>query len=264
MTPKERDFVAAQCAARAGLDVESVGAAVMERRLAVVARREGYASISDLVRAVRDRGEEPLAQAVVEAMGPAGGGFFRDPEVFETLAVELQARAAAGRPVRVWSAACGAGQEIHSLAMLLEERGVEGVALFGSDLNSRLVATAQAGLYSPLEVQQGLSARRLVRHFENADDGFRLAAEVRRRVRWRPINLMEPPVGVGAFDVILFRYALPAFLESAQARILAHLAQALGPGGRLVLGRGERAPGLAAIAGAPCAFEAPARVGQAA
>jgi len=106
--------------------------------------------------------------------------------------------------------------------------------------------------------------RKMRRHFENADDGFRLAAEVRRRVRWRPINLMEPPVGVGAFDVILFRYALSAFLESAQARILAHLAHALGPGGRLVLGRGERAPGLAAIAGAPCAFEAPARVAQAA
>jgi len=264
MTPKERDFVAGLGAARAGLDVEGWRSEFMESRLGAVARREGYASVSELVRAVRERGEERLVWAIVEAMAPAGGGFFRDPEIFDALADDLQARLARGGPVRVWSAACGSGQEVHALAMLLAERGHDGVELFASDLNSRRIEKGQSGFYTVLEAQQGLSARRLVRHFENAEDGFRLSAAVRQRVRWRRTNLMEAPAGTGAFDVILFRYALPAFLETARPRILAHLLQALRPGGRIILGRGERPAGLAAIAGAPCAFEAVESVARAA
>lgn len=265
MTPKERDFVAGLCAARAGLDVETERSELMESRLGAVARREGYASVSDLVCAVRDRAEERLVWALVEAMAPPGSAFFRDPEVFEALAEELAARAAAaGGPVRVWSAACGAGQEIYSLAMLLEERRIEGVELFASDLGQRLIDKAQAGVYGPLEVQQGLSARRLVRHFENREGGFGVAAAVRRRVRWRRMNLIEIPAGVGAFDMILCRYVVDALTPSARSRVLGHLGEALRPGGRLVLGLRESAPGLVPAPGRPGIFENPESVAQAA
>lgn len=264
MTPKERDFVAGLCATRAGLDVETERGYLMESRLGVVARREGYASISDLVRALRDRGEERLVWAVVEVMAPSASPFFRDPEVFERLADDLASRAAMGRPVRVWSAACAGGQEIFSLAMLMEERGISGVELFASDLSQRLIEKAQAGVYEPLEVQQGLSARRLVRHFENCDEGFRLQARVRQRVRWRRMNLMDIPAGVGAFDVILCRNVLGALLPEARTRVLAHLAEALRPGGQLVLGVDECAPDLVPVAGRPGIFEPAVGVAQAA
>lgn len=264
MTPKERDFVAGLCATRAGLDIETERSFLMESRLGAIARREGFASVSDLIRAVRDRGEERLVWAVVESLAPATCGFFGDPPVLESLADDLAARSAAGAPVRVWSAACGAGQEIYSLAMLLEERGVRAVELFASDLSQRQVEKAQTGIYSSLEVQQGLSARRLVRHFENVDDGFRVAETVRRRIRWRRMNLMDIPAGVGAFDLILCRHVLDALLAPARARVLAHLSEALRPEGRLVLGASESAPELAAIPGRAGVFEAVVGVARAA
>jgi chemotaxis protein methyltransferase CheR len=143
--------------------------------------------------------------------------------------------------VRVWVAACGLGQEVYSLAMLLDERRIEGVELFASDLSERRLEKARAGLYGGIEVQQGLSARRLVRHFQNREDAFLLSARLREPVRWRRMNLIEAPAGVGAFDVILCRGVLPAYLETAQPKVLGNLVQALRPGGELVLGAGEMA-----------------------
>lgn len=242
MTPRDRDFVAGLLAARAGLAVDAERPYQLENRLAAVARREGFASVEELVRALRERGEERLVWAAVEACVPPRNGFFRDPHVFEALADELQAATEQGACPRVWDAACGAGQEIYSLAMLLDERGVDGVELFASDLSERQLEKAQAGIYSHFEVQQGLSARRLVRHFSNRDDGFQLDAEIRRQVRWRRVNLVDLPAGPGGFDVILCRHALPALAPSARERALAHLTRSLRPGGRLVLGLGE-APG---------------------
>lgn len=267
MTPRERDYVAELCAARAGLALDTERPYLLENRLGVVARREGFGSAPELVRALRDRGEERLVWAVVEACAPAHSAFFRDPQVFDALARELQAATDRGAAVRVWSAACGAGQEIYSLAMLLEERGVDGVELFASDLSARQLEKAQAGLYTQFEVQQGLSARRLVRHFGNSDDGFLLDAELRRQVRWRRINLIDPPEGVGAFDLILCRYALGGLLAPARERAAAHLARALRPGGRLVFGAGEAPPagsGLVPVVGVTGVFEAPAGVRAAA
>lgn len=259
MTPRERDHIAGLCATLAGLDVPTERSYLMESRLAALARREGYGSIGELVRAMRDRGEQRLIWAAVEAMAPVQTHFFRDPPVFTAVADELEAQAGRG-VVRVWSAACGTGQEIYSLAMLLEERGVEGVELFASDLSERSLEKAKAGLYTPFEAQQGLSARRLVRHFTNQDERFLLDLEVRRQVKWRRLNLLETPGGVGAFDVILCRQFLPALLPTARDKVVANLSAALKPGGRLVLGAKETPPasaGLIPVQGAPGVFEVP-------
>ena len=257
MTPKERDYIASLCASLAGLSVETERPYLLETPLGVLARREGYGSISELVRAVRDRGEQRLVWAVAETLAPAQTAFFRDPTVFAGVADGLEAAAGRGS-VRVWSAACGPGQEIYSIAMLLEERGVEGVELFASDLSERHLEQARRGLYSHFEVQQGLSARRLVRHFANSDDAFLIDPEIRRAVKWRRHNLLDIPSGVGTFDVILCRYLLGSLMAPAREKVLANLATALRPGGRLVLGLREALPDgvdLVPVTGAPGVFE---------
>lgn len=256
MTPQDRDLIARLCAERAGLKVDPEKAYLLENRLAPVARREGFSSVHDLVAAIRDRDDDRLAWAAVEAMSPGETAFFRQPETFERIVGEVLpdlAMRCQGSSLRVWAAACGTGQEVYSLAMALEEQAPAGVTLeiFASDLCERRLEKAQAGVYSQFEVQRGLSARRLVRHFEGLDEGFALSPRVRQMVRWRRVNLMEDLSRLGQFDLVLCRNVMGHLLEDARARVLGNLERTLKPGGWLVLGANESAPALSPIEGRP-------------
>ncbi|WP_309606567.1 protein-glutamate O-methyltransferase CheR [Phenylobacterium sp.] len=259
MTPQDRDLVARLCGERAGLRIEPEKSYLLENRLGPVARREGFASVHELVCAVRDRGEERLIWAAVEAMSPVETAFFRDPAVFELILAQVLAGSAGrseDRPIRIWAASAGAGQEAYSLAMLLAEAGPGGgrVEIFASDLSEHRLEKAQRGLYSQFEVQRGLSARRLVRHFEAAEEGFAISPRVRATVRWQRANLIEDLGRLGRFDLVLCRNLLNCLHGPARERVLSNLAAALRPGGCLVLGAAEAAPGLVAAEGRPGFF----------
>ncbi len=234
-------YLSALCLARAGLKVDPDKTYLIESRLAPVARREGFLSPADFVGALRTRNDDRLGWAAVEAMAMPEPEFFRDRAVFDRLAdevlPELMARRG-GEPVRIWSTACGTGQEIYSLAMMLAD--VPGPSanweLFGSDLSERSLEKAQAGLYSQFEVQRGLPARMLVRHFEKRGEAFALSPRIRQMVRWRRVNLLDDLTRFGEFDLLLCRNLLHAMAPEAQVRVRAALVESLAPGGRLVLG----------------------------
>ena len=256
MTPQDRDLIARLCGERAGLNIDPQKSYLLENRLGPVARREGFGSVHEFISAVRDRDEDRLIWAAVEAMSPVETAFFREPTAFETMVGEVLpelARRREGGTLRLWAAACGTGQEVYSLAMALDEAAPAGVTLelFGSDLCERRLEKAQAGVYSQFEVQRGLSAQRLVRHFEGLEDGFALSPRVRQMVRWRRVNLLEDLTRLGQFDLVLCRNLMGYLLDEARVRVLANLQGALAPGGWLVLGANEAAPGLASSADRP-------------
>ena len=247
MTPTDIAQVVSLCRARAGLKVAPDKTYLMESRLAPVARREGYGSISDLLAAVRERRDDPLVWSVVEAMAAGESAFFRDRAPFSEFRDEIipaLKRARGGAPIRVWSAACGAGQEVYSLAMLVgemfEAEPELRVELAASDLSRLALERAQSGLYNQFEVQRGLPIRLLAQHFEKDGDQWRLAADVRGRVRWRRINLIAGLRQIGRFDVVLCRYVLSCMTEDAQRKVIDDLACIVPEDGYLVLGVKEQ------------------------
>lgn len=251
MRLEDRELVAQLCAARAGIRVDVEKVYLLESRLGPVARREGFGSLDDLLDTLRAHREDRLAWTIVEAMAHAETSFFRDREPFAQFRDEVLptlARRREGQPVRLWSAACASGQEVYSLAMIIEDErarlpGLK-VELFGSDLSERQLEKAQSGLYTQFEVQRGLPIRMLVRHFEQKDEMWGISPRLRQMVRWRRINLVADLATAGRFDVIFCRYVLSALIEPMKTRLLENLAQALGPDGYLFLGRSESAAGL--------------------
>jgi chemotaxis protein methyltransferase CheR len=244
MTPEDDALIAGLCARRAGLRIDPEKPYLIESRLEPLARREGFASAADLVAALRPAPDGALAAAAAEAMAPAETSFFRDRPEFERLWREQIPQIARRRPdgvVRVWSAGCSTGQEIYSLAMLqADEPAATGrVELFASDFSERLLERAQAATYSSFEVQRGLTARQLVRHFENRGDQFQLARPLRQAVRWRKVNLLEDLAPLGRFDVVLCRYVLSGLVAPARERVLRNLRDVVAADGVLMLGLGE-------------------------
>ena len=253
MKSDEIEFVAEIARAGAGLLIDPDKVYVLETRLAPVARREGFGSIREMLLAARQRREEKLLWAVVEALAQGETSFFRDPKVFRRIKEEMLPDRAQhcpeGRPIRLWSAGCGGGQETYSLAFAVDDAGPDvhavGVDILGTDLSERALEKAQAGLYTQFEVQRGLPIRLLARHFEPKDELWALSPRMRSMVRWRRLNLNADFRALGRFDILLCRYVLNDMTPTARERALEQLAGALSPGGYLVLGEGESTQDLA-------------------
>ena len=261
MKREDLELIVALSRSRAGLKIDPEKVYLIESRLAPLARREGFGSIPEMLGALRERKEDRLAWALVEAMTLSETAFFRDPQVFAYLAQEViptlgRRRGPGGAPLRIWSAGCATGQEPYSLAMALDERrgdlgGVQ-IDLYGSDISERCMEKAQSGLFTQFEVQRGLPIRQLVEHFEKQDEMWLLSPRVRQMVRWRRINLLVDLTPLGQFDVILCRNVCGGLEEAARAKILDSLAQRLAPDGMLVLGAAETAGSEAFLPIAGC------------
>lgn len=219
---------------------------VIESRLSPLARREGFASVVALIEVLRSGAEPRLAQAAAEALVDPESSFFRDRapfEQFRDFILPAMARARPGKPVRVWSAGCGTGQEAFSLAVASEEAetrtdGLK-VELTATDFADAALEKAKAGLYTHFEVQRGLPIRSLLAHFEKADDLWRAAPRLRSRIRWGKINHARDLPEVGRFDVVFCRYVLKDFDPARRTAALQNLARVITPGGVLIMGEGE-------------------------
>jgi chemotaxis protein methyltransferase CheR len=247
----EVEFVAEIARAGAGLLVDREKVYLIESRLGPVARREGFGSIREMLVCARQRREQKLMWAVIEAMASGETCFFRERPAFDRLRQEVLpalAQADAVGPIRIWSAGCSTGQEAYSLAFLVEEAGAavlsRGVDILGSDISECALEKAQAGLYTQFEVQRGMPIRLLLRHFERREELWTLSPRMRAMVRWRRVNLATDCVSVGRFDVIFCRNVLSGMETTARAKAMDQLGKALSPGGYLALGAGENAAGL--------------------
>jgi chemotaxis protein methyltransferase CheR len=154
MTPGEISVIADMVRRRSGVIVDADKTYIIESRLAPVARRQGFTSLSELISTLQARQDEDLIWAVVESMASTETQFFRDRKPFEQIRRELlPVLARRGRPrVRIWSAGCSTGQEPYSLAILAEEeRGKHGgleIRVDACDLSERALEKAGAGLPS--------------------------------------------------------------------------------------------------------------------
>lgn len=253
ITTEDYSYLSALLRTKSGLALGSGKEYLLESRLPPVAKAYGFASVNELVAILRAGPHQELIKAVCDAMTTGETFFFRDTVPFDllraTILPELAGRCRrAGRALRIWSAAASTGQEAYSIAMLLAEMGVQlsGVRIdvVATDFASHALNRARRGLFTQIEIQRGLPERYLRQFFIKTPDGYRLADDIRRRVAFRELNLLESFRSLGQFDVILCRNVLIYFDSPTKKDVLDRLSSALTPGGYLFLGATETAFGL--------------------
>jgi chemotaxis protein methyltransferase CheR len=172
--------------------------------------------------------------------------FFRHPEHFDWLAESilpecmLQRHRRGENALRMWSAACSSGEEPYSIAITLLERNLAlgwEVSILGTDINSEMIDKASRGWYSRHSISR-MPSTVLNRHFRKSADGFELDPDVRRRVQLRTENLLNSRYHE-FFDVVFCRNVLIYFNDESKNRVLANVANAIRPGGVLILGYAE-------------------------
>ena len=172
--------------------------------------------------------------------------FFRDRPAFEVLARDfigpLTRNPPAGRPIRAWVPACASGEEAYSIAMLLMEACAQtdpplDIRVFGSDVDSRALNVARAGLY-PDTIAVDVSPERLARFFTKVEGGYKVAKALREAVTFAQHNLLNDPP-FSNLDLVSCRNVLIYIEAAAQKTIFAMLHFALAPNGGLFLGTAE-------------------------
>lgn len=226
--------------ARTGQDMLTSRAWRIDSALQPLLRERGFADLGELAAALAENADGQLPSAIVDVLLNQETSFFRDAGVIELAADALAARIVAdpARRPRLWSAGCSLGQEAYSLAILLAERG-QVADIVATDVSERAVARARAARYSQFEIQRGLSVHRMLKWFAQDGDDWVADRALARRVTVRRQNLVADPPPYGLFDVILCRNVLYYLAPATRRTVFARLADALRPGGLLILGAGE-------------------------
>jgi two-component system CheB/CheR fusion protein len=180
--------------------------------------------------------------------------FFRDPQAFEVLVDKglpsLFEGKSEGSTLRVWVAGCSTGEEAYSLAILIREYLTQRklrftVQIFGSDLDSRAIETARAGLY-PIGIAGDIAPERLQRFFTKEDSSYRVKKEIRDLVVFATHNILTD-APFTKLDLLSCRNLLIYLEAKAQQKILPLFHYALKPNGILFLGSSETIGGFESL-----------------
>jgi chemotaxis methyl-accepting protein methylase len=224
---------------RTGIDFAPHRPATLHRRLANRMMLAGVKTLPEYLRLLA--ATESEAGRLVERLSIKVSRFYRNPPVFDRLRRAILpslARAGSAEPLRLWSAGCGRGEEAYTLAMLLDEIGVEG-DVEATDIDASALAEGRLGLY-PAAAAAELPADLRDRHLEAVrGERLRVREPLRRRVRFAFHDVAAGGPPAPRFHLVLCRNVLIYLRREAQERALRTLRRALSPGGVLCLGEAE-------------------------
>ncbi|MED5388121.1 MAG: protein-glutamate O-methyltransferase CheR [Pseudomonadota bacterium] len=219
-----------------------------EARLQNLARQHTEGDINALIEKASSIGDGALRTELVEAMAINETYFFRDPilsqSFLDTMVPALLEKRRTDKTLRIWSAACSTGQEIYSVAMLLDEHFPQlkdwDVTLVASDFSRSALNKAQQGCYGLNEMNRGLPARNMALYFEQQGLDWQIKPEIRDRIRFEQINLVrEWPEDLPVFDIVLLRNVLLYFSMEDRQRVLSRIRKQTTRDGYLLLGSTE-------------------------
>ena len=151
---------------------------------------------------------------------------FRDPGFYRAFREHVVPLLRTYPFIRVWHAGCSTGEEVYSMAILLEEEGLLGKSrLYATDINEVVLQQARAGIF-PLERMQEYTEnyikaggkRAFSEYYVAKYDGALFNPSLTEHVVFSQHNLVTDR-SFSEFNVILCRNVLIYFDRSLQAKV---------------------------------------------
>lgn len=229
---------------RHGYDFSQYAPASLKRRVLQLAHAQHADTVSALT--TRLLHEPGFLQVILEGLSVPVSEMFRDPEVFRTLRERVFPVLASYPQINVWQAGCAHGQEVYSLAILLEEAGLyERTQIYATDFNESALRHAQEGIYPAREAQlwsrnylAAGGSHTLADYYSARYELIKLDQRLRRHVIFANHNLVTDEVFCEA-HLVLCRNVLIYFSDPLQDRTLGLFRDSLVRGGFLCLGTRE-------------------------
>jgi chemotaxis protein methyltransferase CheR len=228
-----------------GIDLSQYKRPQMERRLRSFYSNRGVHSLTETFD--RLRSDPAHLEELLDRITINVSQLWRNPEQWDVIQKKLLPDLAERGQIRAWSAGCSYGAEAYTLATLCHVVAPDRrVSIQGTDIDKRMVERARLGLFS--EDDARTAPDNLLRvGFEHVDGGWRAKLELRKMTRFDAGDLLQMQLRPASYDLILCRNTVIYFAEPIRDELHARLADALRPGGFLVIGSTERVSSPAAL-----------------
>lgn len=226
----------------------------LEKRLVEISRNLGLPNEEAFFETAQKGISGATKQLLLDVATNNETSFFRDPKAFKAIENHVVPAIRAANPrlsvIRVWCAASSFGQEPYSLAMMFAEMAAKDplmprFEIVATDISEAALGRAKEGRYSQLEVQRGLPAPLLIKHFtKTGDDFWVIKPEMRISVQFKKQNLLDPLIVLGDFDLVLCRNVLIYQKEAKKKEIVEQISRRISRGGFLLMGAAESLLGV--------------------
>jgi len=229
---------------RYGYDFRHYARASVRRRARNILSKSGYKRLSDLIPVLLH--DEQFARKAIYDFSVTVTEMFRDPDFYRTVRQVIAPYLKTYPFIKIWIAGCATGEEVYSLAILLQEEGLYNrVKIYATDFNDLALKKAADGIYPLKDVRQYTASYQKAGGTCSFADYYHAeynSAIMDQSLKSNIIFTNHNLVTDGSFSevqVIFCRNVLIYFDRSLQNWVLNTFANSLSRGGFLCLGSKE-------------------------
>lgn len=240
----EIDLLLSGILKRYGYDFRNYSRAYLKRRFSHKVKSVGLQYMSELLPRVLH--EQSFFDSLLKDISITVTEMFRDPYFYAAFRRQVISSLKTYPFVKIWHAGCATGEEVYSMAILLQEEGLlDRTQIYATDMNNYALEVAESGIY-PLE-----RMREYTENYNNSDskaslsdyyhtkyNNAKMLDVLKKKITFSNHNLVTDGV-FGEMNVVVCRNVLIYFDESLQKRVLSLFYNSLCHGGFLCLGTKE-------------------------
>lgn len=245
--PVELALLQEALAHRWGLDFRRWRPTAFRRRVRRFVEANGCAGPADLIPLVLRSPD--WRDALVASLARRHEALFRDPGTWRVVREEVVPRLRTWPRVRIWVPGCARGDDVWSLAILLQEEGLsERTQIWATGMSRAALDECRAGAWPDADFEawaanhRASGARDELARWRIGGDGVRLDPALMGRVCFA-VHHLDADGPHNQFHAIVCRDVLLDYSSELAGRVWRGLHASLVPFGALVLGRGERLGG---------------------
>ena len=189
---------------------------------------------------------QPFFQEFLDEITVNVTEMFRDPSFYKAINNQVIPYLSTYQHIKIWSAGCSSGEEVYSLAILMNETGLRKKSfIYGTDINTEMLKEARKGIYSLKKIKSyaenyqysGLKGS-LTDHFTIMYDAATVHSELKHNTLFSVHNLVSDAI-FNEFQLISCRNVFIYFESELQEKILELFYNSLAPLGFLCMGSKE-------------------------
>lgn len=241
---EDLNLLLSELSQRYGYDFTNYARASLKRRVNRLLTVDRFTSFAELLYKVKN--DPGYLSQIVEQLTVNVTEMFRDPSLFKTLREQVLPILATHPFIRIWHAGCSTGEEVYSLAIMLEEANLlHKSLLYATDINPTVIENIKRGMfpigairqYTENYIQAG-GKKDFSSYYRAQYEWAKFEERLRSKMIVATHNLVSDR-SFNEFQLILCRNVLIYFDKDLQDKVLTLFDNSLEKLGFMVLGSKE-------------------------